>query len=416
MKILAITSSYPRYEGDATAPFVESIVRSVAAQGHAVHVLLPQHREWARPEIEGGVHFHRYRYSPRRAWTPWGFSESLQGGMQIRKPLFALAPIVLASATRAARALLAQGGFDVVHVHWVVPNGPIGALAAPPSRGIPLVISLHGSDVAVSERSRAIGRATRWSFARASAVTAPSRDLLERAAKLGATCRREAVPYGADASSFAVSAGTAASTRLGLGLNADHFVVVGIGRLIPVKGFEYLVDAHAEALRGNPALRLVLVGDGDERAGLEERIRALAVADSVVLVGAVRHEEIPGYLAAADAVAVPSVHFAGFVDGLPNVALEAMAAGKPLIASRVGGLPELVRDHENGLLVDEKSSHALAEAIAALAGDSDLRLRLGAAAQAEIASTRSWEAVAERFVGIYEDAIAAHRHVGVADT
>ena len=212
-----------------------------------------------------------------------------------------------------------------------------------------------------------------------------------------------------------VSPDAAASIRLELGLNAEHFVVAGIGRLIPVKGFEYLVDAHAEALRANPALRLVLVGDGDERAALEERIRALAVADSVVLVGAVRHEEIPAYLAAADVVAVPSVHFGGFVDGLPNVALEAMAAGKPLVASRVGGLPELVRDHENGLLVDEKSSHALAEAIVSLAGDSDLRRRLGATAQAEITSTRSWEAVAERFVGIYGDVIADRRLSGAAD-
>ena len=197
MKILAITSSYPRYEGDPTAPFIESIVRGVAAQGHTVHVLLPQHRGWSRPPSEGSVHYHHYRYSPRRSWTPWGFSESLQGGVQIRKPLYALAPVVLASATRAARTLLAAGGFDVVHVHWVVPNGPIGALAAP-ARRVPLVISLHGSDVAVSERSRAIGRATRWSFARAAAVTAPSGDLLERAARLGATGMLERVPYGAD--------------------------------------------------------------------------------------------------------------------------------------------------------------------------------------------------------------------------
>ena len=380
-------------------------MRSVAEQGHTVHVLLPQHRDWSRPERDGDVHYHPHRYSPVRSWTPWGFSEALEGGVRIRKPLYALAPVVLGSAVLAARALLAQGGFDVVHVHWVAPNGPIGALAASPSRGIPMVISLHGSDIAVSERSRAIGRATRWSFARASAVTAPSGDLLARAAKLGASCHLEAVPYGADVSSFAVSPDAAASIRLGLGLNAEHFVVAGIGRLIPVKGFEYLVDAHAEALRANPALRLVLVGDGDGRAGLEERIRALAVADSVVLVGAVRHEEIPGYLAAADAVAVPSVHFGGFVDGLPNVALEAMAAGRPLVASNVGGLPELVRDGENGLLVPEKDTRALAAALVALAGDPELRARLGENGQAEIRAERSWDAVGRRFVEVYERAL-----------
>jgi glycosyltransferase involved in cell wall biosynthesis len=414
VKILAITSSYPRYEGDSTAPFIESIVRSVAERGHTVHVLLPQHREWARPASEGSVHYHPYRYSPRRSWTPWGFSESLQGGVQIRKPLYALAPIVLASATRSARTLLAAGGFDAVHVHWVVPNGPVGALAAP-ARGVPLVISLHGSDVAVSERSRAIGRATRWSFSRASAVTAPSGDLLERAHRLGATCALERVPYGADVRGFEVSADAARTLRRGLGFGDEHVVVAGVGRLIPVKGFEYLVEAHAEALATVPQLRLVLVGDGDLRRQLEERIRTLGVADSVVLTGAADRSEIPVYMAAADIVAVPSVRFGGYVDGLPNVALESMAAGKPLVASRVGGLPELVRDGENGLLVPEKDAHSLAEALVGLAGDPELRHRLGASAQAEIASTRSWNAVAGRFVEIYRGVARDRRGEVAAD-
>ena len=238
------------------------------------------------------MHYHQYRYSPRRSWTPWGFSESLQGGVQIRKPLYALAPVVLASATRAARTLLAAGGFDVVHVHWVVPNGPIGALVAP-ARRIPLVISLHGSDVAVSERSRAIGRATRWSFTRAAAVTAPSDDLLQRAARLGATGILECVPYGADVRAFEVAADAAEAMRRRLGFGKEHIVVAGVGRLVAVKGFQYLVDAHAEALASVPQLRLVLVGDGDLRGELEARVRTLGVADSVVLAGAADRSEIP---------------------------------------------------------------------------------------------------------------------------
>ena len=138
-------------------------------------------------------------------------------------------------------------------------------------------------------------------------------------------------------------------------------------------------------------------------------MRALGVADSVVLTGAADRSEIPVYMAAADIVAVPSVRFGGYVDGLPNVALEAMAAGKPLVASRVGGLPELVRDGENGVLVAEKDSRALADAIVVLAGDAGLRERLGANGREEIRDARSWASVAERFVGIYES-VATRRH------
>jgi glycosyltransferase involved in cell wall biosynthesis len=181
-------------------------------------------------------------------------------------------------------------------------------------------------------------------------------------------------------------------------------LVAGIGRLVPLKGFDYLVHALAEAAKDDPRLRLVLVGDGSERTALADRATSLGVADRVNLVGAVAHDDVPEYLAAADVVVVPSIRFEGLVDGLPNVALEAMAAGKPLVATRVGGLPELVHDGRNGLLVEEKSASELASAILGLVGDAGLRARLGAAARDEIRAERSWESVARRFVEIYERA------------
>lgn len=365
---------------------------------------MPRHREWSRHD-EGSIHFHPYRYSPISSWTPWGYSESLEGGTRIRKPLYVVAPIVVASAVRAAGRLLDRGGFDVVHVHWVVPNGPIGAAAAS-RHHIPLVTSLHGSDVAVSERSRAIARATRWSLERSAGVTAPSEDLLERARRLGARCRLTRVPYGGDASAFDVDPAARAAKRRRLGFSDEDVVVTAVGRFIPVKGFEYLVEAHAAALTTEPRLRLVLVGDGDSRAALEDRVRALGVSSTVVLAGMAPRDEIPAHMAAADIVAVPSIKYGGYVDGLPNVALEAMAAGKPLVGSRIGGIPELVRDGENGLLVPEKDVRALADALLALAADPDLRARLGAAGRAEVRGERSWEAVGRKFEEVYERALA----------
>jgi glycosyltransferase involved in cell wall biosynthesis len=316
-----------------------------------------------------------------------------------------LAPVVLAAAVRRARAVLSEGGFDLVHVHWVVPNGPIGAIAASRS-GLPLVVSLHGSDVAVSERSRAIGRATRWSLERSAAVTAPSSDLLERARSLGAHGILERVPYGADAAAFDVPLDAARALRRKLGFADEHVVVAGVGRLVPVKGFEYLVRAHAAAVAAMPELRLVLVGDGDARRALEDRVRELDVSETVVLAGAVPPRDVPGYMAAADVVAVPSIRHGGYVDGLPNVALEAMAAGKPVVGSRVGGIPELVREGENGVLVPEKDAEALADALLTLAQDAALRARLGANGRAEILEQRTWDAVGRRFVEIYERVLA----------
>jgi glycosyltransferase involved in cell wall biosynthesis len=402
VNVLAITSSYPRYEGDPTAPFVESINRALAGRGHTIHLVLPASAEWSRPASEGSIHFHPYRYSPLRSWTPWGYSESLAGGTRIKRPLYALAPLVFGSALHAARSIIRRERIEVVHVHWVVPNGPVGAISAR-RHGLPLVVSLHGSDMSVSERSRTIGRATRWTFARAAAVTAPSGDLLERARRLGADVPLERIPYGADVKTIAGGSDARGQMRARLGLTESHVAVLALGRLLPMKGFDVLVEAIA--LANMPALRLLVVGDGSERATLEARATELGLDERTIFTGAVAPQAVPDFLAAADVVAVPSVHYRGYVDGLPNVALEGMAAGRPLVATRAGGLPELVRPGENGLLVPEKDVQALADAIAVLAADPDLRARMGSAAQRLVREEMTWEAVAEKFESIYERAL-----------
>ena len=405
MKILALTSSYPRYEGDPTAPFIESISKHVAELGHSVHLVLPQSAEWRRPSSEGNVTYHPYRYSPTRSWTPWGYSAALQDGVKIKPALFALAPVVAASAYRTARRLLATERFDVVQAHWVIPNGPIAARAAR-GRNLPLVVSLHGSDVSVSEKNGLIARAAQRAFEQAAAVTAPSEDLLARARGLGARGDLQLIPYGASVEAFRAGHDDAASVRSELGLTPDDVVVAAIGRFVHWKGFVYLIEAIAQASRSAPDVRLVFLGDGDLRDELVRQTKAHALEDKVVFAGMIGRTGMPAHLAAADIVAVPSIHYDGYVDGLPNVALEAMAAGKPLVATRVGGLPQLVRDRENGLLVEEKDSGALADAILELARDPALRARLGTAARDEIRTRRNWDITAAQFVDVYERAIA----------
>ena len=149
-------------------------------------------------------------------------------------------------------------------------------------------------------------------------------------------------------------------------------------------------------------MRLVFVGDGDLRENLEARAASLGVSQTVSFAGMASRNQMPGYLAAADIVVVPSIHYDGYVDGLPNVALEAMAAGKPLIATRVGGLPQLVTSGENGLLVDERDSDGLADAIVALTRDPALRARMGESGRSLIRDSMNWDVVAERFETVYE--------------
>jgi len=404
VKSLSLTSSYPRFRGDPTAPFIESIVTHIARQGPEVHLVLPEHREWRRPAVDDGVRFHTYRYSPLRSWTPWGYSQSLEAGVKLHRSLYGLAPFVFYSARRTCMALAGRMQFDVVHAHWLMPNGVIAA-AVSERLALPLVISLHGSDISVSERSRWMGELARRCFARAAAVTAPSEDLLERARRLGAKGILEVIPYGADVDALRPGEHAAQLLRDRLELDAEAVLVLGLGRLVHWKGFEFLIDAIGRLRASPPEIRLVIAGDGDLAAELTRRVQRLDLGKRVSFVGMVEREEIPAYLAAADIVAVPSVHFRGYVDGLPNVALEAMAAGKPLVATRVGGLPQVVRHGENGLLVEERDHGALADAILTLARDAELRERMGRSGQALIHDSLNWDVVGRRFVGVYDQVV-----------
>lgn len=402
MRVLMLTSSYPKFRGDTTAPFVESIATNIAARGVNVHVVLPEHREWKRGAMEDGVSFHPYRYAPKKEWTLWGYAEALRGDVKLKRGVYALAPLAITSAFQKLMQLTAREPFDLVHAHWVLPNAPAAALAAR-VRKLPLVISIHGSDVFMAEKNRAFGAAARWCFDNAAWITACSDELMQRALALGADENKtELVPYGADAKAFRVHPEDAARVRAQLQLKGDEVMVLAVGRMVYKKGFEFLVQAMPQILSRAPNTRLVLVGYGDLREELEKQSRALGLNGHVVFAGRVAREEIPAYFGAADIVSVPSVRDdAGNVDGLPNVVLEGMAAGKPIVASNIAGFPDVIENEASGILVQEKNPEALARAIVELAGDPNLRARLGARGRVRVHEHLNWETVAQKFLDVY---------------
>src|SRR4051812_16824115 len=131
MRVLMLTSSYPKFRGDTTAPFVESIATHITTvKNTAVDVVLPEHREWKRETVEDGVRFYPYKYAPRPEWTLWGYAEALRGDVKLKRGVYALAPLALASSFSTLMQLTAREKFDVIHAHWVLPNAPVAALVA----------------------------------------------------------------------------------------------------------------------------------------------------------------------------------------------------------------------------------------------------------------------------------------------
>ncbi len=402
--VVMVTTSYPRFPGDSVGTFMEPIAKSVAARGHEVHVVAPWHPLVTRGREEDGVHFHFYKYAPIRRLNVFGYAAAMRADVTLRGAAYVAAPLALAAGWHAARKVARRHRATVMHGHWVVPGGVIAA-AASPSR--PLVVSLHGSDVYVAETFAPARRAARGVFARAGAITACSADLGQRAIALGADPGRvEVVPYGVDVTRFRPDTQARATRREKLGVAEGITLVFAAGRLVRKKGFEYLVEA-LPLLGGNSPVVLAIAGAGDLEAELRDRARDLRVAERVRFLGDVTQDEVAAYLAAADVVAVPSVRDdSGNVDGLPNIVMEALASGTPLVTTPAGGIGSVVEHQRTALVVPERDPASLASAIANIAADGALGSRLGAAARALADERYGWGRTAERFEAAYARALA----------
>ena len=403
-----VTSSYPRFPGDNTGSFMEPIAQGLAARGHDVHVVAPWHPRITRTDRDGGVRYHFYRYAPE--WFPqtFGYAGALKADVHLRLSAVLATPLAVAAGIRTARRVARAVGATVLHGHWVVPGGFMVRMAglAP----LPVVISLHGSDVYVAERHAPVGAAARWAFRGAAWVTACSADLRDRAVALGANAARcDVLPYGVDARRFAPAPEARVACRAQLGVDPSTPIVFTAGRLVRKKGLEYLVDGTVPLARRWPSLRVVIAGGGDLEDELRARARHAGVAGHVVFLGPISQADMPRWLAAADVVAVPSVRDdAGNVDGLPNVVMETLASGTPLVATPAGGIASVVEDGRTGRLVPERDAEALARAIGSVLADPASARDLGRAARQLVNDRYTWEHVAERFEHIF-DLVASRR-------
>jgi glycosyltransferase involved in cell wall biosynthesis len=186
------------------------------------------------------------------------------------------------------------------------------------------------------------------------------------------------------------------ATRRKLGVDGDEVLLLAVGNLSTRKGHALLLSALAELPRQLPetAWRCVIAGRGEERERLERQLMALGLGERVTLLG--HRDDIPDLQAAADVYVMPS-----YWEGMPLAILEAMSAGHAVVASAVGGIPEVIRDGETGVLVPPGSPLALAQALRRVIAEGDTRDRLGAAARQRFDAEYRIEVMADRYERLY---------------
>jgi len=397
LDLLFLTQTFPRFEGDTAGPFIRDLAQGLVRGGDRVTVLTPHAAGVPAAWEDGGVEVRSFRYAPeRREVLGYGRSleadERVKGGAALAAPLYALA------ARHAVRRQLRRRRFDLVHAHWIVPNGIVAAAAGPLAgeKRAPLAIGLHGSDVFLAEK-RGVRTLASWALSRASLLTGCSPELVDRVRALGFPAERSRViPYGVDVAAFSPRPERRALWRQRLGIPDGAPLLLGVGRMATKKGFQGLIEILPALIGECPELRVVLAGGGD----LLDRFRDAARpwGAQVHLPGPVLRDTLPDLYRAADLFVLPAVHDGkGNVDGLPNVILEAMASGLPVVASGISGIPLAVEDGRTGLLVPERDPAALLGALRRLLADPAAARSMGERGRRRAEGELTWDAVAARY-------------------
>jgi glycosyltransferase involved in cell wall biosynthesis len=389
VKILLATSSFPRWSGDWAGVFILSLGKRLVRLGHEVTVLCPHARGLPVREVIEGMLVERFRY----AWPAYAESLAYGRGMlhNVRQHpvrLLLTAPYILALGMRM-RALRAS--HDVVNAHFLIPQAIAARIF-----GVRTVVSLHGSDVNLSLAG--MGRhLIRFGLSRATAVTANSAATAARIAGLLPADRVKVIPMGVDVTAFTPVANK--TKRVGEGRDPR---IICVGRLIPLKGQHYLMEAFGLIRQRFPGAALTLVGDGPDKEALQRRGGELGLTDAIRFAGEVPHEQIPGLLDDHDIFVLPSITLpSGETEGLGTVLLEAMAAGLPVVGTSVGGIPDIIRDGENGLLVRQRDPEAIARAVIRIATDNGLCGRLAQSALRDVRRRFSWESIGRQFEKLF---------------
>jgi glycosyltransferase involved in cell wall biosynthesis len=390
-RVLTVTHNYPRFPGDPAGAFVARLAEGVAARGRQVMVVAPHAPGTAREEQVRGVTIIRFRYAPDRLERV-AYTGNLHGGT-LGSPLAALAfPGFLFAFGRAVRGAVAKFQPEVIHAHWWLPAGWFAS-----HRRVPYLVTCHGSDVRLLEKSDLLRRLATSTLSKAARVTAVSSFLAEDLRRLIPSLKPVTVtpmPVNTEAFLSRSSTGKVQPPR-----------ILYAGNLVRNKGVDVLLRAVAALDSRGVAWQLKVLGEGPARSELQRLAHELGISSKIAWAPFVPQDQIASEYAASTITVLPS---RGRAEGLGLTLVEALLAGSAVIGTAVGGIPEVVQNNQTGLLSRDGDADDLASQIQRLLADHSLRERLTRAGKEHVLRTYSPEITTRRFLEIY-DAVADHQ-------
>ncbi len=381
-KLLVTASTFPRWKGDTEPRFVLDLAAHMTEE-FDVTVLVPAAPGAADREILDGVNIVRYHYFPVHKWETLCYPGAIIPRIREKKIRVILVPFLLFSLWWNLHKMLPD--FELIHAHWLIPQGVIQSFFRKP-----YVVTGHGGDV-TSLNNNILKKLKMRCLRKAGRVTVVAGHLKEKVQEAVPEITPDIIPMGVVCSAF----GKEFYVQNYFG-QKERKVVLFVGRLAEKKGVKYLIEAMKQL-----DTILVITGDGPLRREL--KVQAKSIEDRVIFLGVKTHEELKEIYASADILVIPSVTAVdGDQEGSPTVLMEAFASRIPVIATRTGGIPELLKDGVNGILVEEKKPEEIAKAVRKLLENAGLRERITEEAY-KTACQSDYSVIASKYITLMKE-------------
>ena len=402
MRVVHVVTAFPRHEGDVITPWLVRLLLGLRDAGVDAAVLAPAYRGGGATEWRG-IPVRRFRYAPSFLET-LTHDQTVPDRLRSRPWAAGLLPAYMAGGSVASVRMGVAEPPDVVHVHWPVPHAWFGGIARAATDGAAALVSTFYS-VEIRWIERRLPWAVpllRWSVEASDAVTAISSST---AAALGRYTGRDVpvIPFSASLSATRSGAGAAVAA------GAGRLRILFVGRLVERKGVPALIRALA-LVRERLDATLEIIGDGESAAQLRSEAARAGVAAAVAFRGQVDERALQEAYERAELLVLPAVvDSKGDTEGLGVVLLEALEFGLPVVASEVGGIPDIIRHRETGLLVPPGEPASLAEAILEVAADPGAARERALRGRREVRERFGMQGIVDRLLACYRDAMAARR-------
>jgi glycosyltransferase involved in cell wall biosynthesis len=390
LKICYVGSVFPRSNDDTEVPWLRKTVSLLIEQGHEITVFVPSFRG-LKSHIIDGITVKRFRYFPAR-WEDLTHDEG--GPNKIHKLHYKIITIFYLLSGSIQLALLhRKKKFDILHVHWPFPHGILSTFAMMFHK-TKIILNFHGACLLLAQRFPYVRWFLKYFIEKADAVIVNSSftgkkvtDIYNRPIHV--------IPYGTTV----------------VPKTSEHKAVPGrhifsVGRMIERKGFKYLIDAMPQVVREFPDATLTIAGGGPVREQLVQQVNTLQLQKNVILPGKVSAEELERLFSQGDMFILPAIiDKNGDTEGLGVVLIEAMTYKMPVIASNVGGIPDVIIPGKSGILVEQKNPSMLADAIIDLLRNPKKMQDIGEMGYAFISKEFSWKKVIGEIESLYEEVI-----------